>query len=106
MGSEMCIRDRLYYDHSPQRAQRGKRRQTPMADRAARVGVSHELKALPRDAPPPDAPAEVVRAYQRTLRAVQKANQQVVSRAEEQQAAQRQQEREAKMRRLQLSSHR
>jgi hypothetical protein len=58
-------------------------RTTPMADRAQRAGVAHKLKPLPTvPANGPNSP------YRKALKAVQTANQQTVSRAEEKMASQ------------------
>ena len=78
---------------------------TPVAERAAKAGVSHRLKELPAE-PAPGAAEEVVQAYKCTLHAAQRSNQQVVSRVEQQQVKQRQQQLNQKMAKKQVAAPR
>ena len=92
-------------EESPGAGSKRARRMTPVAERAAKAGVSHRLKELPAE-PAPGAAEEVVQAYKCTLHAVQRSNQQVVSRAEQQQVKQRQQQLNQKMAKKQVAAPR
>ena len=71
---------------SPESKQKRPKRTTPLRERAERVGVSDKLKATPpgvRETIDRGSPSsEEVRAAKKQLQAIQKANHQVVSRAE------------------------